>query len=146
MFGAALAALRIECKPKALAVFLLVVSGLGLTMLFLEITEDYTMAYSGHCGFRASTCTPFYFYDLDYEIQTPLKVFPIAVMDVTLASYQNLSHKRSYEVIMKLAREVQKVEGSFISLFHNETLSNKGIWRRWKKLYIDMLKQLAPSS
>ncbi len=112
----------------------------------LEISEDYTMTYAAHCGFRASTCTPFYFYDLDYEIQTPLKVFPIAVMDVTLATYQNLSHKRSYEVIMKLAREVQQVEGSFISLFHNETLSNKGLWRRWKKLYIDMFKQLAPNS
>ena len=103
------------------------------------------MLFEDYLGFRAGTCTPFLFYDLDYEIQTPLKVFPIAVMDVTLASYQNLSHKRSYEVIMKLAKEVRQVEGSFISMFDNETLSNKGIWRRWKKLYIDMFKQLSSS-
>ncbi|NNC70564.1 MAG: hypothetical protein HKN90_07080 [Flavobacteriaceae bacterium] len=112
----------------------------------LEITEDYTMAYAKHYGFRASTCTPFYFYDLDYEIQTPLKLFPVAVMDVTLRNYQNLSHKRSYQVIMKLAQEVQHVEGTFITLFHNETLSNKGNWSRWKKVYTDMFKQLSQFS
>jgi hypothetical protein len=112
----------------------------------LEIAEDYTMAYAKHFGFRASTCTPFYFYDLDYEIQTPLKLYPVAVMDVTLRNYQDLSHKRSFEVIMKLAKEVQHVEGTFITLFHNETLSNKGIWSRWRKVYTDMFKQLSQFS
>ena len=112
----------------------------------LEVTEDYSMSYAKHYGFRASTCTPFYFYDLDYEIQTPLKVFPVAVMDGTLRNYQELSHKRAFETIMRLAREVQHVEGTFITLFHNETLSNRGIWRRWKKVYVDMFKQLSQHS
>jgi len=112
-------------------------------LISLEINEDYTMGYAQHCGFRASTCTPFYFYDLDYEIQTPLKVFPFAVMDGTLRDYLDLSNKRAYEVIIKLANEVKKVDGTFITLFHNETLSNRGRWRRWKKVYIDIFKQLS---
>ncbi|MGB5362235.1 MAG: polysaccharide deacetylase family protein [Aureibaculum sp.] len=111
-------------------------------LINLEIKEDYTMGYAKHYGFRASTCTPFYFYDLDYEIQTPLKVFPFAVMDGTLRDYLNLSIKPSYEIIINLAREVKKVEGTFMMLFHNESLSNRGRWRRWKKLYIDICKQL----
>ena len=37
----------------------------------LEIYSDYTMGYADTIGFRAGTCTPFLFYDLDYEIQTP---------------------------------------------------------------------------
>ena len=111
-------------------------------LINLEIKEDYTMGYAKHYGFRASTCTPFYFYDLDYEIQTPLRVFPFAVMDGTLRDYLNLSIKPSYEIIINLAKEVKKVEGTFIMLFHNETLSNRGRWRRWKKLYIDICKQL----
>ncbi len=109
----------------------------------LEVKEDHTMGYAAHYGFRASTCTPFYFYDLDYEIQTPLKVYPFAVMDVTLRDYLELSNKRAYEVIIKLAQEVKNVDGTFITLFHNDTLSNKGRWRRWKKLYIDVFKQLS---
>lgn len=109
----------------------------------LEFTEDYTMGYAKHYGFRASTCTPFYFYDLDYEVQTPLKIFPFAVMDGTLRDYQDLSNKQSYEVIITLANEVKKVNGLFITLFHNETLSNQGRWKRWRKLYIDILKKIA---
>ena len=109
----------------------------------LEVKEDYSMGYASHYGFRASSCTPFYFYDLDYEIQTPLKLYPFAVMDGTLRDYLDLSHKRAYEIIIKLAHEVKKVEGTFITIFHNETLSNKGRWRRWKKLYRDVFKQIA---
>ncbi len=112
-------------------------------LINLEINEDYTMGYAKHYGFRASTCTPFYFYDLDFEIQTPLKIFPFAVMDGTLRDYQNLSAKRAFEIIIKLANEVKQVNGTFITLFHNETLSNKGRWRRWKKVYIDVFKQLS---
>ena len=47
-------------------------------LIDLEIEEDYSMGYASNVGFRAGTCTPFYFYDLDFEIQTPLKVFPFA--------------------------------------------------------------------
>lgn len=112
-------------------------------LINLEIKEDYTMGYAAHYGFRAGTCTPFYFYDLDYEIQTPLKVFPFAVMDGTLRDYHDLSYKRAYETIIKLAKEVQLVEGTFITIFHNETLSNRGRWRRWKKLYIDIFKKIS---
>ena len=108
----------------------------------LEIMEDHSMGYAAQYGFRASTCTPFYFYDLDYEIQTPLKIYPFAVMDGTLRDYLQLSNKRAYEIIIKLAHEVKKVDGTFITIFHNETLSNRGRWKRWKKLYIDIFKQL----
>ena len=112
-------------------------------LINLEVEEDYSMGYAAHCGFRASTCTPFYFYDLDYEIQTPLKIFPFAVMDVTLRDYLEFNNKRAYEAILNLAYEVKKVDGTFITLFHNETLSNRGKWRRWKKLYIDIFKHLS---
>ena len=115
-------------------------------LINLEVKEDYTMGYAAHYGFRASTCTPFCFYDLDYEIQTPLKVFPFAVMDGTLKDYLKLPNKKSFEVILDLANQVKKVDGTFITLFHNETLSNRNRWRRWRKMYIDMFKQLSPNT
>ncbi|MBJ2175024.1 polysaccharide deacetylase family protein [Aureibaculum sp. A20] len=112
----------------------------------LEVKEDYTMGYASHFGFRASTCTPFYFYDLEFEIQTPLKVFPFAVMDGTLKDYLKLPNKQSFEVIIDLANQVKKVDGTFITLFHNETLGNRYRWRRWRKIYIDMFKKLTPTA
>lgn len=108
----------------------------------LEIKEDYTMGYASHYGFRAGTCTPFYFYDLDFEIQTPLKVFPFAVMDGTLKDYLNFTPKKSYNIMIQLAEEVKKVNGTFITLFHNESVSGYGQWRGWNKVYESLLHKL----
>lgn len=115
-------------------------------LINLEVKEDYTMGYASSYGFRASTCTPFYFYDLEFEIQTPLKVFPFAVMDGTLKDYLNLPNKKSFEVIADLANEVKKVDGTFITIFHNDTLSNRYRWRRWRKMYIDIFKMLTSTT
>jgi hypothetical protein len=109
----------------------------------LEIKQDYSMGYASHFGFRAGTCTPFYFYDLDFEIQTPLKVFPFAAMDVTLKDYLNFTPKKSYNTIMHLANEVRKVRGTMITVFHNESASGNGEWRGWSKLYESLLREMS---
>jgi len=104
-------------------------------LIDLDIEQDYTMGYAKTVGFRASTCTPFYFYDLDFEIQTPLKIFPFAFMDVTLKHFMGLSNEESMQKILELKAAVQKVDGTFISLFHNETLSENEIWKGWSTIY-----------
>jgi hypothetical protein len=109
-------------------------------LIDLEITEDYSMGYASHVGFRASTCTPFYFYDLDFEIQTPLKIFPFALMDTTLNDYMKLTPKQSLGKIRDLKNEVKAVNGTFITLFHNEALSNYLRWKGWSRLYDLMVK------
>ena len=109
-------------------------------LIDLEIEEDYSMGYASHVGFRASTCTPFYFYDLDFEIQTPLKIFPFALMDTTLNDYMKLTPKQSLGKIKELKDEVKAVNGTFITLFHNESLSDYLRWKGWKRLYESMLK------
>ena len=109
-------------------------------LIDLEIDEEYSMGYAINVGFRASTCTPFYFYDLDFEIQTPLKVFPFALMDTTLNDYLKLTPKQSLGKIRDLRNEIKAVNGTFITLFHNESLSNYLRWKGWKRLYESMLK------
>lgn len=109
-------------------------------LLDLEVKEDYTMGYAEQVGFRASTCTPFYFYNLDFEIQTPLKIYPFALMDTTLNDYMELTPKQSLEKIASLKKEVESVQGTFITLFHNESLSGYLRWRGWQRVYESMLK------
>ncbi len=108
-------------------------------LLDLDLKEDYTMGYTKIVGFRASTCTPFYFYDIDFEIQTPLKLFPFAFMDITLKENMELTNEESLHKILELKRTVQKVNGTFISIFHNETFSEYGYWNGWSDIYMKMV-------
>ena len=108
-------------------------------LIDLGIEQDYTMGYAKVVGFRASTCTPFYFYDLNFEIQTPLKIFPFALTDVTLKDFMKLSNEESLNKILELKEEVKKVNGTFITLFHNETLSENEVWKGWSAIYKTMV-------
>ncbi len=108
-------------------------------LIDIDIQEDYTMGYAKAVGFRASTCTPFYFFDLDFEIQTPLKIVPFALMDVSLKKYMELSNEECLNKILALKEEVKQVNGTFISVFHNETLSENIYWKGWKTIYKKMV-------
>lgn len=111
-------------------------------LIDLEIKEDYSMGYAKHFGFRAGTCTPFYFYDLDFEIQTPLKIVPFSIMDVTLRDHLGLVPNVAKAKILKSIEAVKGVNGVFVLLFHNETLSEFGRWRGWKNVYKDIVESL----
>ncbi len=50
------------------------------------IKEDWTMGYPDYNGFRAATCRPFYWYDLERESQSALKVVPFEYIDLVTDS------------------------------------------------------------
>ncbi len=104
-------------------------------LILQNIKHDYTMGYASQTGFRASTCTPFYWYNLQTESVTDLKIHPFAVMDQTLKKYLGLNKTKAIANTQNLINEVKKVNGNFISLWHNETLSNFGTWQGWQKVY-----------
>ena len=108
-------------------------------LLDLDLKEDYTMGYSNFAGFRASTCTPFYFYDLDFEIQTPLKLFPCAISAVTLKEHLQLSNEESLTRILDMKEAVMNVNGTFISVSQNQTFSENAHWRGWTDIYKKMV-------
>ena len=104
----------------------------------LEIYNDYTMGYIDAIGFRAGTCTPFLFYDLDYEIQTPLKIHSFQFLDHSLLKVNSLLDKQ--ELISKIINEVKAVNGTFIPLLHNYTFSDEPKWQHYKALFKFILK------
>ena len=108
-------------------------------LIELDITDDYTMGYALQVGFRASICTPFYFYDLDNEQITSLKIHPFAVMDATLKYYMKIAPGDAMSHILPLINEVRKVNGDFVSLWHNESLSENKLWSGWKTVYEQMV-------
>ena len=99
----------------------------------LEIKEDYTMGYTNYVGFRAGSCTPFLFYDLDYETQTPLKINSYHIMDYTLLKNKSLLDKK--KVLNEVVSKIKAVNGQFVPIFHNYTFSNSLRWKGFKDLF-----------
>ena len=91
------------------------------------------MGYTDTIGFRAGTCTPFLFYDLDYEIQTPLKIYPYQLMDFSLLKHTSFLDKK--ETLLNAVSEVKKVNGLFTFVFHNYALSSIPRWADFKSLF-----------
>lgn len=102
-------------------------------LIELEIQEDYTMGYVNHIGFRAGSCTPFLFYDLDYEVQTPLKINSYHLMDHALLKNQSLLDKK--KTLNEIIQQIKEVNGEFAPVFHNYTFSDDEKWKGFKELF-----------
>ena len=104
------------------------------------IHEDYTMGYASDIGFRAGTCTPFPYYDLHSEEETELILFPFQIMDITLNQYKGYNITEAISMVEDLIEKVKQVNGTFVSIWHNEALSDHGHWKGWETVYREMLR------
>jgi hypothetical protein len=111
-----------------------------LKLIKAGINHDYSMGYASQIGFKAGTCTSFFWYDLQLEKQSHLKIHPFAVMDVTLQQYLNLNPEQAIAKINELIASVKLVNGTLCSLWHNESLSETGRWKGWKVVYEELLR------
>ncbi|QBA64880.1 hypothetical protein EQY75_10260 [Muriicola soli] len=101
-----------------------------------EFTDDYSMGYTHETGFKAGTCTSFYFYDIQLEIQQPVKIHPFAVHDYALLKMD--SQNEIFAELDRLHREVKEVNGHFITVFSNELLGMEQKMN-WLDLYAKMI-------
>ncbi len=93
-------------------------------------TEDHSLGFSDRIGFRAGTCTPFPWYDLDREVETSLMIHPFAMMDSALAHHTIDTPGSAGELLrmavgdMKRVNDtVREVQGTFVSVWHDRFLS-----------------------
>ena len=106
-------------------------------LIDLEIFKDYTMGYVNSLGFRAGTCTPFLFYDLDYEIQTPLEIHTYHILDFALLKIHSQLDKK--ETLQHYINKVKQVNGTLSIVFHNYSFSNEDRWKGFKELFNQVL-------
>ena len=106
------------------------------------IKEDYTMGYASAPGFRASTCTPFYWFDLEKNNVTELKIFPFTYMDGSLGEDLKLSPYDAQDKIDSLTEIVKQYKGCFICIWHNHTVNNQFFWRGWRLVFENNLQKL----
>ena len=116
-------------------------------LIDLGIKDEYSMGYASEPGFRASICTPFRFYDLELEFETPLRVHPFAFMEVTFLDSKKMAPKEAWKEIETLLLEVKKWNGTFISIWHQRTFSEKeAAWKGWNQLYEKMVRSASELS
>ena len=66
---------------------------------------------------------------------TEFRTHPIGRYDVILCDH-DLNDIDGWEVV----KEVRKVDGTFVSLWHNESLSEMPPWEGWSGVYEEMVK------
>jgi hypothetical protein len=114
-------------------------------LLANDITDDYSMGFASQPGFRAGYSKPFYFYDLENEMKTTLKIHPFAFMDATFQYYQQITPKHALTFALPIIEELKKVKGNCIILSHNASFFNQKGWEGWTETYETILQKAAVS-
>jgi hypothetical protein len=107
-----------------------------LNILNSGITSDYSMGYGNVLGFRAGTCTPFNWYDLQLEKVTPLVVNSYCLTDHIL---QFLTREAATKTVRQYIDAVKVVNGIFYSSWNLKSLSDHPKYKKLKSLFGEML-------
>ncbi|NCI45371.1 polysaccharide deacetylase family protein [Sediminibacterium soli] len=105
------------------------------------ITADHSMAYGTVNGFRASYALPYHWYDLEKETVTPLVIHPFCFMEACSFFEQGYNAAQAREELQYYHDTVKKVNGLFITLFHNHFLTEQPEWVQWRDMYADFLRR-----
>jgi hypothetical protein len=104
-------------------------------LMKVGITDDYSMGYGTVNGFRASTSNSFLWYDLEQETTTSLRIHPFAFMEATSFYEQHHTPQEAATELQQLVQEIQKVQGTCITVFHNQFLGSDPLFTGWKEMY-----------
>lgn len=99
------------------------------------ITDDHSMGYGSINGFRASVASSFYWYDLQKEQQTNLLLHPFCFMEANSFFEQKYLPQRAYEEMMHYYNIVKSVNGTLITIWHNNFLGTHPLFRGWRDVY-----------
>ena len=99
------------------------------------IKDDYSMGYGTVNGFRASVASSFYWYDIEKELQSKLRIHPFCYMDSNSIFHQKISPEKAYNEMIFYYQICKKYSGTFISIIHNHLIAQKD----WKNVYENFL-------
>ena len=106
------------------------------------IKEDFSMGYGSVNGFRASVASSFYWYDLEKEQLTDLLLYPFCYMEANSFYEQKYSAEQALEEMRFFYNEVKKVNGTFISIWHNTFLGTDEKFKGWREVYEKFIEEV----
>jgi hypothetical protein len=104
------------------------------------ITNDYSMGYGSINGFRASVASSFFWYDLQNEQQTDLRIHPFCFMDANSFYEQQFSAAQAYEEMIHYYKICKQVNGTLITIWHNNFLGTAKEFEGWREVYEEFIK------
>ncbi|HUR64990.1 MAG TPA: polysaccharide deacetylase family protein [Chitinophagaceae bacterium] len=107
------------------------------------IKEDFSMGYGSINGFRASVASPFFWYDLEKEWSTSLLLYPFCYMEANSFFEQKLSSWQALDEMAYYYNEVKKVNGTFITIWHNTFLGTSARFNGWRDVYRQFIKEIS---
>ena len=107
------------------------------------ITDDHSMGYGSINGFRASVASSFYWYDLGKEQQTDLLLRPFCFMEANSFFEQKYLPQRAYEEMMHYYNAVKNVNGTLITIWHNNFLGTYPLFSGWRDVYEEFVNQVS---
>lgn len=110
-----------------------------------DITDDHSMGYGTHLGFRAGTGASFLWYDLKKEAVTPLRVHPFCFMDTTAHYDMGLPVTDAFAELNKMKQVLQKTNSTMVTIFHNFSLGTDKEWAGWSDAYEEFMRGLSAS-
>lgn len=99
------------------------------------IENDFSMGYGSLNGFRASVASPFFWYDLEKETETSLRIHPFCFMDANAYYEQKQSAERSFEELMHYYTVCKAANGTLITIWHNNFLGTAKEFTGWREMY-----------
>ena len=100
------------------------------------VTRDYSMYYFDQFGFRAGSCRPYLFYDLEYEVKTPLELMPVVGKSLALKDSAGWVIEQTFN---DLFDTVERLGGTFIMVFANRDFEPKKDNKIWRYLFSEKL-------
>jgi hypothetical protein len=105
------------------------------------LENDYSMGYGSINGFRASVASSFYWYDLEREEQTNLRIHPFCYMEANSYYEQKLSATEAFEELMHYYMICKKIGGTLITIWHNHMIGTNKLFKGWGEMYEQFLEK-----
>lgn len=85
--------------------------------------KKHSLGFSDRLGFRASTCTPFRWFDVEKQTKRRDHSGDFAAMDSALIDHQRCMPRDVVERMSAMGELVRQVNGNFVSVWHDRSLS-----------------------
>ncbi|MEP7255248.1 MAG: polysaccharide deacetylase family protein [Ferruginibacter sp.] len=106
------------------------------------ITDDYSMGYGSINGFRASVASSFFWYNLEKEEQTTLRIHPFCFMDANSYYEQKQTSQQTMTELIHYLAVCKEVNGTLITIWHNNFLGATKEFDGWKDIYEKFIIQV----